>query len=202
VLAAPWDWILTVLFASTGVYCLWHLSASWDRSTSRPDRAVDVLHTVMSVSMIAMIWFPTGSVGTWVQIVAFGVVSLVIAGYASAKAVPAGVRVDLGIHVLLAGAMVWMLAAMPLMMSGIPAPGAGGGGHDGHGATSVPDAAAVSAEAPAWVLLVTWALVVLCVIAMGWWVYRFSRERTHRSHVMCHIGMALGMGVMLALMIS
>ncbi|CAG7618973.1 DUF5134 domain-containing protein [Leucobacter soli] len=200
-LASPWDWILTVLFASTGVYCLWHLSASWDRSAVGPNRAVDVLHAVMSVSMIVMIWVPTGSVGTWVQIVAFGVMGIVIAGYASAKAIPSGARVDLGIHVLLTGAMVWMLAAMPLMMSGVPVSGTGGS-HDGHGSSSAPDAVTVSAETPAWVLLVTWALVVLCVIAMGWWAYRFSRERTHRSHVMCHIGMALGMGVMLALMIS
>lgn len=168
----------------------------------RVDRAVDVLHAVMSVSMIAMIWFPLDSVGTWVQVAAFGVVSIVIASYASAKAVPAGVRVDLSFHVLLAGAMVWMLVAMPLMMSGITGPGSGGGGHDGHGASSVPDAAAVSAETPTWVSLVTWVLVVFCAIAMGWWAYRLSRERTHRAHVMCHMGMALGMGVMLALTIS
>lgn len=200
--ASPWDWILTVLFAATGIYCIWHLSSSWDRTANRPDQAVDVLHAVMSVSMIVMIWFPTGSIGSWVQIVTFGILGIVIAGFTSAKALPSGVRVDLVIHAVLAGAMVWMLAAMPLMMSGVPLSGAAGGGHDGHGVPTSAGAIAVSVETPAWVSLSTWAMVMLCVIATGWWGYRFSRDRKHRSHVSCHIGMALGMGVMLALMIT
>lgn len=149
-----------------------------------PDRAVDLLYAGMSVSVIAMIWFPASPVGTWVQIVAFGVLSIVIAGYANAKAVSLGARVDLGVHLLLAGAIVWMLAGMSHMMDGLAVSGARGG------------------DMLTWLMVLTWALVVVCVIVMSWLAYRFYHERRHRSHVMCHIGVALGTGVTLTLLVS
>lgn len=195
-LGSPWDWILTVLFAITGVICLWHLALSAEhREHAVEVRGVDALHLAMSVAMIVMIWWPPGTTGTWVQVALFAVIgAAILIGGLRATRWP--VRVDSVAHVLLAVAMIWMLAAMPLIMGYDPASGAGG--HAGHGAVpaaSTGPAASVEISTP--VAAITWTLVAVSAVCAIWWVRRLFAAPRGVLHAGCHVLMATGMALML-----
>lgn len=200
----PWDTILTVVFAITGLNCLWHVSYV-DRSVQTlTDRMIDILHLSMSVAMIVMIWIPTRGAGTWLQVAVFAGFGLLLVISAFAKAIGPVARVNLLSHSMLASAMVWMLAAMPLMMAGVLLPTIGtAGGQEGHSmpVVTTSDISEITVT-PIWVALITWFLVALCAIVLIWWSFRFAVDRRHRRHTLCHIGMSAGMGIMLALMVG
>lgn len=203
-LASPWDVILTVAFAVTGAFCLWHVAAPRPNGRPQAERVIDMLHLIMSVAMVVMIWIPFGTIGTWIQAAVFAVLGILLLGSALSRSLPRTRRADLVSHVMLSAAMVWMLAAMPLMMAGMPMPSGGsGGGHEGHAMPAASDGSASGlAATPGWVDVVSWALVALCAVVVGWWAFRVATDRRHRGHRLCHLGMGAGMGLMLALMVS
>ncbi|QHC02304.1 DUF5134 domain-containing protein [Epidermidibacterium keratini] len=149
----------------------------------------------MSVAMIVMIWWPAGTTGTWVQVVVFAVIgAAVLVGGLRATRWP--VRVDSVAHVLLTGAMIWMLAAMPLIMGHAPS---SGGGH--HGAAVVATSATTPAmSTPAAVAVITWSLVAVSVVCGLWWLRRLFAAPRGVLHAGCHVLMAGGMALMLAVM--
>lgn len=196
-LDSPWNWILTVLFTVTGVICLWHIAASTEHRGHRDEaRGIDALHLAMSVAMIVMIWWPPGTTGTWVQVAVFAVIgAAILIGGLRATRWP--VRVDSVAHVLLAVAMIWMLAAMPLIMGHDPA--ASPGGHAGHGGvtTSSTSQSAASTAISTPVAAITWTLVAISAVCAIWWVRRLFAAPRGVLHAGCHVLMASGMALML-----
>lgn len=110
-------WLLTGLFAAAG------LAAALPQrlaGTARPaDRA---FCGAMCAALIAMMWWSEPAVAAWLQAAVFGCAGmwLVLAhrrGFGSIRLPgPAGLH-----HALMAGAMIWMLTAIP-GMTAMPAP--------------------------------------------------------------------------------
>lgn len=194
-LSAPWNIVLTVVFALVGAYCLMRLFAY----RPQPDRlgpalesaAIHLMHLVMSAGMIAMCWLmalPT--VSNWAQIAVFAALALaLLPGLVKAQPLPR--RVDLAGHIWLAAAMIWMIAAMPLLMARMD-----GGVHHG----GVEDEAMMVMTTPAWADVVNAVFVVGSAALAVWWIYRAARIGGDRVHALCHALMAAGMAVMLLLM--
>jgi len=195
-LTAPWNLILTAVFAFTGAYCLVLLVTHRPPRGARPGPVLEatvihLMHLVMSVGMIAMCWMmaiPAAS--NWAQIVVFTVLALALVPGVWKTPLLAR-RVDLAGHIWLAAAMVWMIAAMPLLMVDM-----GSGEHGGAG----------DGEMMIHVLTPLWADVVNLVCVAGsaalalWWAYRATKISVGRVHALCHCLMAAGMAAMLLLM--
>ncbi|WP_425441220.1 DUF5134 domain-containing protein [Ruania alba] len=94
-------------------------------------------------------------------------------------------RRDFGWHVVLNGAMIWMLAAMPLLMADMDMSGEG---------------RAAMMGTPMWAGVVNIGFVVLCVAVALWWAYRAVTAQGHRLHVSVHAVKGIGMAAMLVLM--
>lgn len=195
-LAAPWNVILTVVFATTGIYCFVllfsHRSVLGHRlSLDFNATVIHLTHAVMSVAMTAMCWilaFP--AVLNWVQIILFSVLALaLVPGLWNAPTLL--YRIDLVGHIWLGAAMVWMIAAMPLLMTET-----GGGGHSsGHG-----KGGSVTISTPEWVDVVNAVFVAGSLALAFFWVYRAFTIRGERLHALTHCLMAAGMAAMLLLM--
>lgn len=191
----PLSVALTVLFAITGTYSLvrWASLVSV-RSVRGGDPLAELFHLLMSVAMIAMTWTWSGPLGDRVQIVvfsAFGVYFLWrITGRTADRLVHG--RIELGYHVLMAAAMVWMVAGMPVLMG----MSSGGPAHPGHsgsaGMASMPDMpgmpmspAAMSGmpmsagATPAWAIGLSVLLSVVLLGAAVMWAVRVFRHATH-----------------------
>ena len=167
---------LTVIFAATGGYSLlrW-ASLRAGVAGHHGDRVAELSHLVMSAAMIAMVWEYGGPTGNAAQIVLF----TVLAGYFLTR-LPVGRRTRPGgcpapgFHLLMCSSMVWMLAAMPLLIGGLATDSAGGhmhdmpmGGADAAGQDGQPPSAT-----PAWAVVVTVALSVALLAAAGYWLRR------------------------------
>ncbi len=153
----------TVVFTITGAYALVRLALVVSGGGSHADRTAELCHLLMSLAMIAMAWGAgTGGLGGPLQIVVFGAFAVWFLVRAASDYAGHG-RLAESAHALTAGAMVWMVAAMPLIM-GMSMTSTSGGGHaDHHGtpaapSTGMPD---VAVDTPAWVVVVTVALSVL-----------------------------------------
>ncbi|NMH98449.1 DUF5134 domain-containing protein [Pseudonocardia acidicola] len=188
---------LTVLFAITGAYSLvrWASLVS-ARSVRGGDPLTELFHLVMSVAMVAMTWAWSGSLGDRVQIIVFtgfGVYFLWRLGIAGRTGVRSGHgRIELGYHVLMAAAMVWMVAGMPVLM-GTSSGGAAHAGHSGSaGMASMPDmpgmpmsTAAMSGTpmsagaTPAWAVGLSVLLSAALLGAAVMWGVRVLRHATH-----------------------
>ncbi|HTF49646.1 MAG TPA: DUF5134 domain-containing protein [Pseudonocardia sp.] len=178
--SVPLSVLLTVIFAATGGYSLlrW-ASLRAGVAGHHGDRVAELSHLVMSVAMIAMVWAYGGPAGNVAQIVLF----TVLAGYFLAR-LPVGRRGARlggcpapGFHLLMCASMVWMVAAMPLLMGGMPTGSAGGhmhgmpmGGADSAGQDGQPPA-----PTPAWAVVVTVAVSVALLAAAGYWLRRAVR---------------------------
>ncbi|RGE21595.1 DUF5134 domain-containing protein [Leucobacter sp. wl10] len=212
-LTAPWNIILTVLFAFTGLYCAVRLFTHRPRGKSGwgagfDSTVIHVTHAVMSVAMIAMCWvmvFPDAL--NWAQIILFSALALaLVPGLWRAPLVSR--RVDLAGHIWLGAAMVWMIAAMPLLMAGMGGSMAGMGGSmdDGMGGSMAGmgeaqgDAMMMAMSTPAWVDAVNAVFVAGSLALTLWWLYRAVTIRGQRLHELCHSLMAVGMAAMLVLM--
>lgn len=204
----PWDLSLTLVFLLTGVH---HGVSILRRRRGRSARAagappglscgdlVDINHSVMSLAMVLMIWVSLGDVAVWTQVVLFGALGLSLVPELR-RAAPSAWRIDLFGHVMLDAAMMWMLAAMPLLMAGMGGMGAGGGAHAGHAEHSE-GAMNMSMQTPGWADAVNAGFVLLCAVGVLWWSWRgATARRGHRLHVLRHAMMAAGMGLMLVLM--
>ncbi|UEJ82794.1 DUF5134 domain-containing protein [Brachybacterium halotolerans subsp. kimchii] len=205
---APYSVLLSVIFVATAVICVLHLAqARGAVSAADPHHAahqgpvataVHVNHLIMSLAMLLMVWRPVGQVGTWVQVIIFSVFGvLMLAGLPSVHGWIE--RVGVLTHLVLNAAMVWMLLAMPLLM-----------GHSmemssdehaaHHGGGSMGSMPMQMTPTPAWASTVNWVAVGLSFVVAVWWLVRLLRERGHRVHAACHLLMAAGMALMLALM--
>jgi hypothetical protein len=167
VLTGAWTVALTVVFAATGLYCVWRLAA---RRSQGHETVVDVSHVLMSPAMLVMLWWPMASTGKWAQIAVFGGLAILFFHHLSGSdTVPE--RAGAMAHAAMSLGMVWMLVAMPLLMSG-----------------------------GAWTTLLSWVAVGLLAITAGWWLNRAARIPGHRVLCSCHAASCAGMATMLALM--
>lgn len=195
---AGWAWALTGIFVVLGGIALWRWSSAV--ADGRADRSAgrlgDVNQVAMSVAMIAMTWWPPGLAGSVFQVVVFAVFGLLqVAGLARIEGTSA--RLATASETAMNAAMVWMLAAMPLLMGG--GWSAAGGGHDHHGSAAAATAGTPAAT-PDWALSVNGAVITVLVIITAWQVIQAVRTASGRVHVAGHAGMAAGMALMLALM--
>lgn len=197
-ITTPWNAILTAVFVITGLVCL---SALVRPSRMRRARAeqltdedvIDIGHCGMSASMILMTWFSQFDAVIWAQAVLFTIISLaLVLGLRGAP--DAAHRVDIGVHIILHSAMVWMLAAMPLLMTGADMSGGAGGDHHGGGAMGAPSVT------PVWADGVNTLFIAMCAAGTFWWLLRLATAHVHRLHTLCHVLMAAGMGTMLWVM--
>ncbi|MFV0434255.1 MAG: DUF5134 domain-containing protein [Leucobacter sp.] len=199
-LTAPWNLILTVVFAFTGVYCLVRLiahrpPAGAPRGPVLESLAIHLMHLVMSAGMIAMCWFMMIPAAlNWAQIVVFTVLALALLP-GLWKAPLLARRVDLAGHIWLAAAMVWMIAAMPLLMADM-----GGGEHGGGHGEAADGAMMMAMSTPLWVDVLNGVFVAGSAAIALWWAYRAATIRGERLHALCHCLMAAGMAAMLLLM--
>ncbi|GAA4976925.1 DUF5134 domain-containing protein [Pseudonocardia tropica] len=176
----PLAWALTAVFAATAFYALTRWAAAVSERSSAAHRTAELAHLLMSAAMVVMIWTWSGSAGLWTQIVLFGVLGVFFLVTAS-RGVPCGTsgRVAGAAHALMAAAMVWMLAAMPLIMAS-PVEAAGGGGvHAHHGGDTMDMSGTAHAAGPAgWAVAVTVALCAVLLAAAGYWGARaLSHDR-------------------------
>lgn len=200
-IATPWDLILTVVFVVTGVICLGDLIARRIGRTANGGRLedeelIDINHVVMSAAMILMTWITVLDAVTWAQIALFAIFAFALL---PALTRPDGFPrlVELVGHIMLNTAMIWMLAAMPLLMAGMGMGGDGestDAGHHGGG-----DEMGLLAT-PVWADVVNVAFIIACAAGALWWLYRSALTRGHRTHALCHALMAAGMAAMLWLM--
>lgn len=198
-LSYPWDVVLTILFAATGLWCAVDLVAGRARSRSADGSltehtVIHVNHLVMSAAMILMIWVTVIEVVTWAQAVLFAVFVLALLP-AALTADRVRRRVSLWGHVVMNAAMIWMLLAMPLLMAGMVTDEGDSSGHH-HGG----DASAMPTSTPVGVDAANVLFVVLSSAAALWWVVPLLRRRGRHLHDLCYAGMAAGMAVMLVLM--
>ena len=185
----PWDLLLTVAFVLTGTAGIWILVVCPPSGT---ETVLHLNHAVMSVAMILMIWVIVSDVAVWAQVALFVVLALALLP-ALKRARDGARRADLVGHLGLNAAMIWMLAAMPLLMAD-----AGGlEGHTGHGSAV---ATAPAAHPPGWAIAVNSLFVAVCAAGVLWWLVRATAVRDHRLPAIGHGLMAAGMGTMLVLL--
>ncbi|RZU10231.1 uncharacterized protein DUF5134 [Kribbella rubisoli] len=162
-----WTIVLTAVFAATGLYGVWRLST---RRWQGIETVVDVSHALMSPAMLVMLWWPMAATGQWAQMAVFSGLAVVFFYQLSGlDTVPerAGAMAHAGMNL----GMVWMLAAMPRLMSGEP-----------------------------WTTMLSWSAVGLLVITAAWWLVHAARTPGHRTLCGCHGLSCAGMATMLALM--
>lgn len=175
--SVPLAWTLTTLFVLTGCYALTRWSTAVSARWPAARRTAELAHVVMSAAMVVMTWTWYGSTGLWVQVALFTVFGAFF-GVAAVRGIHCGSpgRVAGAAHALMAVAMVWMLAAMPVIMPlAVPASGGGGHGrHAGHGGAHSASGAgdAMHAGQAAWAVAVTVALCVALLVAAGFWAVR------------------------------
>jgi hypothetical protein len=186
--------VFTIMFAVTGLYSLVRFATLVSGAAVDGDRVAELAHLLMSLAMIAMAWAYSGGPGTAsgiLQIVVFGLLGLWfltrIAGHGHGYGHG---HSEAGYHFVMAAAMVWMVAAMPVLMGGSGMgmdTSAGGGAHGDHSSMAGMDGmAGMSGSggtagigdmngAPAWARVVTIAFVALLVGAMALWSSRLFR---------------------------
>lgn len=205
---SPWSFVLTAIFLVTAALCALHLAQSRRASAAVTTgsvhashhgpvaTAVHVNHLVMSLAMLLMVWRPVGTAGTWIQVALFALFGAVmLLGLPAVHGVSE--RVGVVSHVVLNAAMIWMLLAMPLLMG--HAMGGSADAHAGHHGSGGGDEME-KAPTPTWAEVVNWGAVVFSAVVAAWWLVRLYRDPAHRAHSACHLLMAAGMALMLALM--
>ncbi|MDG4764923.1 DUF5134 domain-containing protein [Solwaraspora sp. WMMD406] len=199
-LETPWVPVLTVVFLLTGLFCVGDLVVrrrGVPREQAFSDaELIDINHAVMSAAMILMAWLMVDGVFAWAQVAIFGILAFaLLPAYLRARG--RSERVDVLGHATQNLAMIWMLAAMPTLMSEM---GIGGGSGHAHGVAA---AGAVPTPTPAWADMTNVAFVVVSAIGALWWLYRAATTRSgHRLHLLGYAVMGAGMGTMLLLMNS
>ncbi|WP_433294559.1 DUF5134 domain-containing protein [Pseudonocardia sp. CA-142604] len=184
----------TVAFAVTGLYSLVRFAGLVSGASTDGDRVAELTHLLMSLAMIAMTWAYSGGPDTAsgiLQIVVFGLLGLWFLGRIAGPDHGHG-RSATAYHLVMSAAMVWMVAAMPVLMSGSGMRmdmSAGGGAHADHasmaGMDDMPGMHGANGPggmdmsgmggAPTWARVITYAFVVLLVAAMAMWSSRLFR---------------------------
>lgn len=196
-LTSPWDLLLTVLFATTGLWCAVDLFTHRARTAEgalSQHALIDLNHLVMSAAMILMIWVSVIDAVTWAQVAIFAIFALALLPSVFADDAVAQ-RISVADHVALNAAMIWMLLAMPMLMAGMTMVSGGDSGHH-HGG----DTADMPTSTPAWVDVVNVLFVVISTAAAAWWIVALLRQRGKHLHDGCYAAMAAGMALMLVVM--
>ncbi|WFE28347.1 DUF5134 domain-containing protein [Solwaraspora sp. WMMD791] len=197
-LETPWVPVLTIVFLLTGLVCVGDLAIrrrNVPREQAYSDaELIDINHAVMSAAMILMAWLMVDGVFAWAQVAVFGILAFaLLPAYLRARGTSE--RVDVLGHVTQNVAMIWMLAAMPILMSEMAVGGASGHVH------GVAAAGAVPTPTPAWADMTNVVFVVLSATGALWWLYRAATTRSgHRLHQLSCAVMGAGMATMLLLM--
>ncbi|MBG6096672.1 DUF5134 domain-containing protein [Nocardioides luteus] len=189
----PWDLLLTVAFVLTGTSGIWTLVVC---PGTGGQAVLHVNHTVMSAAMILMIWVILWDVAVWAQVALFAILTVALLP-ALRRTSGRARRTDVVGHLALNAAMIWMLAAMPLLMADTHAAGSHTAGHAGHSGAA---AALPTAAAPGWAIVVNSLFITACAAGVIWWLLRAAAVREHRLPALGHGLMATGMGTMLLLM--
>ena len=179
--------VFAAVFVLTGLYSLARLSVLAAGPPGDGDRLAELSHLLMSIAMIGMALGWTGGPATASGVLQIAVFGLFAVWFAARIARPDGNgRLGAVYHVVAPAAMIWMVAAMPLLMGG------GGSGmaaaHDGHAAATdaramggMADPAATAAPRPVWVLAFTIGVVVLLIGAAAGWVVAAVRSTAARQ---------------------
>lgn len=186
----PWDLLLTTAFLLTGTAGIWTLVVC---PAPGAETVLHLNHAAMSAAMIVMVWVVVSDVAVWAQVALFTTLALALL-LALREAGDTTRRADLMGNLALDGAMIWMLAAMPLLMADVPP-----GGHDAHAGHDTAAAIGAAADVPGWAIIVNSLFVAVCTAATIWWLVRATTVRTHRLAAVGHGLMAAGMATMLAL---
>ena len=199
-IGSPWDIILTIAFSFTAIVCLrvlvQHRIASRSRYEGLTDMGlIHLNHGLMSIAMIVMVWVYVIDAVTWAQVALFGIFALSLFPLFGRTKKLAG-KVDLVSHIAMDAAMIWMLAAMTLLMAG----DMGDESSSAHASHHGGGAGEMISATPVWADVVNVVFIVASAAATLWWLCRFLGVRGHRLHSLCHTVMAAGMGVMLFLM--
>ncbi|MBA5224645.1 MULTISPECIES: DUF5134 domain-containing protein [Streptomyces] len=222
VAASGLRWVLSLLFAVPVAYGVWRLVLP---GTSAGERVDHALHAAMGVLMIAMAW-PWGTdLPVVPQVVLFSVGALWFVAAAPFRArVGSRGRVVVAAlpHVVMMGAMAWMVSAMS--SSGTASDGGGSAGmHDmaGMDMSGGSGLASMSLTGAGSVATAVVLAIVLAVLGLVWLTRALDRARgrsqdgsgpegegagagaTDVVSVLapaCHAAMALGMAVMFAVL--
>ncbi|MEV6264679.1 DUF5134 domain-containing protein [Streptomyces sp. NPDC051784] len=209
-------WILTVLFLLPALYALWSAAT---RGRTPGNRVGHALHAVMGLAMAAMAWPRGMEMPAAPQVVLFSVGALWFAGAALAGSAGGSTRAASLLaalpHVVMMAAMAWMAGAMG---GSAMASGAGGMPQDMPGmdmsGTDAISAMTLSQPADQWLA----ALLAFVLLGLGlrWLAQAFDLGReasasrpsggaallgAEASEPACHAAMAIGMGVMFALLV-
>lgn len=203
-IAAPWNLILTITFVFTAAVCLIDLiprltRARRERNQFDGEVLVDINHTLMSAAMIWMSWSMESALALWAQVAVFAALTIALLPLLR-RAHTAQARVDLAGHLTLNAAMIWMLAAMPLLMADTDMSHDTDPGMRMDDHMQMADAAPTMIGTPLGADVVNVIFVALTTATMLWWLYRLISRHHHRLHATCHSVMATGMGLMLVLM--
>ncbi|NLU79228.1 DUF5134 domain-containing protein [Micromonospora sp. HNM0581] len=158
------------------------------------EELIGINHGVMSAAMILMAWVMVEGAVAWAQIAVFAILALALLP-AYRRTRHAADRTDLISHAGMDVAMIWMLAAMPTLMSELGTGGAGAGHSHGGGSSG-----GAPMPTPAWADTVNIVFVALAVATALWWLYRSTTSSRHRVHSLSYSVMAAGMATMLLLM--
>ncbi|MDN5915595.1 MAG: DUF5134 domain-containing protein [Pseudonocardia sp.] len=172
---------LSAVFAVTGAYALVRWSAAMTGPLPPARRMAELAHLLMSVAMLVMTWMWAGTTGITAAIILF----TVFAGYFvldSVRRYRTGSHGCAGgsAHALMAAAMVWMLAAMPLIMPmPVVAGGSGHGAHSGHGGGAGTAMDMTAPTGPAgWAVVLTIGACAALLATSAFWAVRALRART------------------------
>jgi hypothetical protein len=179
-------WLLTAVFAVAG------LRVGMPRrqpaeSAQSADRVSVVFCGGMCMALIAMTWWSEPTAATWLQAAMFACAVLWF-GLASVAGPTRGTRLRAAFHMLTAGAMIWMLIAMPAI-TGMPPRG------------SVTGAMAPMSRpaTPASVLAISVLLAVSCAAAsVPWLTQAITPRRQVKDPIAAsQAAMSAGMAAML-----
>jgi hypothetical protein len=200
-------WLLTAVFAAAGLGSL--LVQGRAGPLRAADRVSDVFQVLMCVAMIAITWRSEPALAVWIQGALFGC-AVIWFGLASpsGKARLGPASLPGAHHALMAGAMIWMLTAMPADMGMRPA-GTGrtampAMSHHSMPAMSQPAMAAMSHQSmPVPVLVVSVLLAAYFALAAIPWLLRAIDPKGHVNGTAAasHAAMSAGMAAMLLAML-
>lgn len=194
-------WILTLLFAAAGTFCLY-------RCARRPGvggRVADALHAAMCAGMVTMAWPATMTFARMPQVVLFAAAA---GWFAVSAALGFGHgRLPGAHHALMMAGMAWMAFVMPSAMAGMTMSATAMGGE--HAGMDMGDAGmTMTGHAPAHMMAVAAVLAVVFLAAgVAWLARAIDHARTVARPGRREVGLAmegvmsLGMAVMAVAMI-
>lgn len=198
---SPWNFLLSAAFIFTGLvhFCAFmrrrHNQQGTGSNRLTNDNLVDLNHSVMSLAMLLMVWLVAGDIANWIQMAIFAIFGALILARAC-QTQPQTQRINLLSHCVMDLAMIWMLAAMPLLMTHTGMNSM----HMTHDMMQHSANTGMSMSPIGWATWVNAIFIALSVVIALWWLTRLAAAPVYRSHGVRHATMAAGMAAMLILM--